>query len=249
MPGTAMNFLNLNEKELDQHVYRIMSQEYVVSLFTDKANVLSQVHNWKDKFENFQLNLGGILDGKRFDYGFKDDFVGQCWTRHSLSEAMWGIYANDSSKRYLRIRSTPRKLLTALVATHPEMPHDTCFLGKVDYKSEKDLKIYLKNQGRLELSARRFAQSLLFKRRAFQHESEVRLLYFGDKGMFDDRGLYRYSVDPHEMITQIMADPNRDRRSWDADKAALAEVTGFTGEIKRSKIYDPPDWDPPGFTS
>lgn len=62
--GTAMNFLNLNEKALDQHVYRIMSQDYVVSLFSNKTtNVLSQVHNWKDKFENFQLNLGGILDG------------------------------------------------------------------------------------------------------------------------------------------------------------------------------------------
>lgn len=247
MPGAAMNFLNLHEKQLDQHVYRIMSQDYVVSLFADKTNVLSQIHNWKDKFENFQLNLGGVLNGKRFDYGFKDDFVGQCWTRHSLSEAMWGIYANDSTKRYLRIRSTPRKLLTALVAAHPEMPHDTCFVGKVNYKSEKDLRAYLENDGQLELSGRRLAHSLLLKRRAFQHESEVRLLYFGDKSKFDKKGLYRYSVDPHEMITQIMADPNRDRRSWNADKVTLAEATGFTGEIKRSKIYDPPDWGPPNY--
>jgi hypothetical protein len=41
---------------------------------------------------------------------------------------------------------------------------------------------------------------------------------------------------PHAMITQIMADPNRDRASWLTDKAAIAKATGFAGEIKRSKI-------------
>lgn len=143
-----MNFLNLDDKELDQHIYRIMPQEYVFTLFSDSQNVLSKISNWKDKFENFQLNLGGTLDGERFDYGFKDDFVGQCWTRHSLSEAMWGIYANDPSKRYLRIRSTPRKLLTSLAAAHPRMPQDTCFVGAVSYETEPVLKEYLANNGR-----------------------------------------------------------------------------------------------------
>jgi hypothetical protein len=119
-----MNFLNLTKKELDKNIYHIMSEDYVFSLFTDRENVLSQVHNWKDKFENFQLKLGGMIDNEKFDYGFKNDLVGQCWTRHSLSEAMWGIYANDPKKRYLRIRSTPRKLLTSLVDAHPEMPDD-----------------------------------------------------------------------------------------------------------------------------
>lgn len=51
------------------------------------------------------------------------------------------------------------------------------------------------------------------------------------------------------MITQIMADPNRDRRDWCAEKAAIRATTGFTGEIKRSKIYDPPDWDAPTYVS
>ena len=80
------------------------------------------------------------------------------------------------------------------------------------------------------------------KRRAFRHEREVRLLYFGDVKDQDEVGLYRYQVDPHAMITQIMADPNRDRREWTADKKAIAEATGFRGDIKRSMIYDPPEW-------
>lgn len=241
------HYLGLTDGMLDQHVYRIMRQEYVVALFADRQNVLSQIHNWKDKFENFQLRLGGIFNGERFEYGFRGDFVGQCWTRESLSEAMWGIYANDPNTRFVRIRSTPRKLLSALVAAHPEMPQETCFIGKVDYKREAELEAFARNSGRLDVRTRRFAESLLLKRRAFEHESEVRLLYFGEAKHYGANGLYRYAVDPHAMITQIMADPNRNRADWRTDKADLARMTGFAGEIKRSKIYDPPEWDPPAF--
>ena len=244
-----MNFLNLSDEELDKHVYRIMPQDYVLTLFAERRNVLGRIHKWKDKFENFQLNLGGLLDGERFNYGFKDDFSGQCWTRDGYSEAMWGIYANDPEKRFLRIRSTPRKLLTALVAAHPEMPQERCFFGRVQYKKEAALKAYLHQDGPLELSALNFASSLLLKRHAFGHEREVRLLYFGESKDYGDEGLYRYAVDPHDMITQIMADPNRDRRNWGADKAAIQAATGFAGKIKRSKIYDPPEWEAPTYQS
>ena len=249
--GNAMadlNFINLTEAQLDAHIYRIMPEPFVLSLFQSGQNVLSQVGNWKDKFENFQLKLGGVIDGEAFTYGFKDDFVGQCWTSEYLSEAMWGIYASDPGQRFLRIRLTPRKLLTALVAAHPDMPQDRCFVGKVDYQTEKQLQAYLQNGHPLEVSARKFAQSLLLKRRAFIHESEVRLIYFGDAKDCDDR-LYRYQVEPHGMVTQIMADPNRDRAGWKADRAMIAAATGFQGEIKRSKIYDPPEWDAPKYVS
>jgi hypothetical protein len=241
--------LNLTENELDRHIYRIMPEEYVINLFVDRKNVLSQVHNWKDKFENFQLMLGGILNGEPFEYGFREDFVGQCWTREYLSEAMWGIYANDPNRRFLRIRSTPRKLLTSLIQQHPEMPQDTCFIGKVLYKGEKELKAFVQNNGDLDIRAERFAESLLLKRRSFRHESEIRLIYFGDSKKYDQKGLYYYSVDPHAMITQIMADPNRDRYNWRKDKKRLQDATGYDGEIKRSKIYDPPDWDLPIFNA
>lgn len=239
--------LNLTDQDLDKHIYRIMPEEYVIALFDNRQNVLSQVHNWKDKFENFQLKLGGLLNGEPFDFAFRDDFVGQCWTRENLSEAMWGIYANDPKRRFLRIRSTPRRLITALVKEHPTMPQDTCFVGKVLYKKEKELKAHVHNGGTLPLNSISFAQSLLLKRRSFKHESEVRMIYFGDAKNYDAKGLYRYSVDPHQMVTQIMADPNRDRTKWLADKDSIRKATGYEGEIKRSKIYDAPEWPIPTF--
>lgn len=244
-----LNFLNLTKKELDTPIYRIMKEEHVIRLFAEQRNVLSQIHNWKDKFENFQMALGGVLDGERFEFTFKNDFVGQCWTRHALSEAMWGIYANDTSKRFLRIKSTPRKLLTALAKAHPRMPQDTCFLGRVLYKTEKGLRSFLEDGGQMSISTVGFARALLLKRRAFKHENEVRLLYFGKAEDCNDKGLYRYAVDPNDMVTQIMGDPNRDRTNWVKDKARLKKETGFAEEIKRSKMYDPPNWAPPAFKS
>lgn len=217
----------------------------MIRLFVEQRNVLSQIHIWKDKFKNFQMALGDVLDGEQFDFTFKNDFVGQCWTRHALSEAMWGIYANDASKRFLRIKSTPRKLLTALAKALPTMPQDTCFLGKVLYKTEKGLRSFLEDRGQMSISTAGFARALLLKRRAFKHENEVRLLYFGKAADCNDKGLYQYAVGPNNMVTQIMADPNRDRMNWVKDKARLKKETGFAGEIKRSKMYDPPNWAPP----
>tara|TARA_R110002051_G_scaffold320520_5_gene406016 strand:+ start:15113 stop:15862 length:750 start_codon:yes stop_codon:yes gene_type:complete len=243
------NFLYLTEQQMDAHIYRIMKEKYVVSLFKDRENVLVQPGRWKDKFENFQLSLGGTLDGEKFEYTFRDDFVGQCWTSEYLSEAMWGIYANDPAQRFLRIRSTPRRLLKALEKAHPEMPQDTCFVGKVQYETTNKIKQFQAAGGTLQISPLRFAQSLLIKRKAFKHENEVRLLFFGDAKNCDQKGCYRYQVDPHEMITQIMADPNRDRKAWKADKAEIVARTGFKGPIKRSKIYDAPDWNGPNYTS
>lgn len=244
-----LEFLNLAETELDRNIYRIMREEHVLTLFQNRENVLSQIGNWKDKFENFQLNIGGILNGRAFTYGMRDAFVGQCWTLESMSEAMWGIYANDPQVRYLRIRSTPRKLLTALAEAHSEGLKQRCFVGKVRYLREDELRATVQNGGQLALGGRWFASNLLLKRRAFRHESEVRLLFFGDTNDYGADSLYRYKIDPHTMISQIMADPNRDRSNWVGERSAIREATGFTGSIMRSKIYDPPDWDLPIYSS
>lgn len=244
-----MEFLNLSPEDLDSPIYRIMPQDFALALFRDKQNVLSRVSNWKDKFENFQMKLGGIVDNIPFSYGIKDDFVGQCWTSDYLSEAMWGIYANDPTKRFLRIRSTPRRLIEALSKSHGKTAHDRCFIGKVEYETEAQIQRRLRESHPEGISARSLAGSLLVKRRAFKHEAEVRLLYFGNSADHDESGLYRYNVDPHAMITQIMADPNRDRRNWADDKAMIAKETGFEGKISRSKIYDAPEWEPPIFSS
>ena len=55
------------------------------------------------------LVSGGIGLG----IGFKENLYGQCWTKTRESDAMWRIYSPN--KNGVRIMTTPRKLLTALL--------------------------------------------------------------------------------------------------------------------------------------
>lgn len=237
------NYYNFDKSmEWDQHIYRIMKQEHVLALFNTNKNVMSKFGNWKDGFENFLMKCGHEVDGVKCDNTVREKMVAQCWTTEKFSEAMWGIYANDKGARFLRVRSTPRKLLDGLKKAHPRLCNELCCIGKVTYKSTSDLKSYYDSNKSAEVTTEMLLRSLLLKRKSFKHEREVRLIYCGIFKQYDSSGLHRYDVDPHSMVTQIMADPNRNPRNWENDRDKIMSTTGYTGEIKRSKIYDAPNW-------
>lgn len=217
-----------------------MAEEHVLSLFKNKENVLTKVDNRKDKYEAYQEKLSKEKNPEI-------TFLSQCWTTNFEKEAMWGIYAPDPDKRYLRIHSTPRKLRETLQSVHTSArTNGRCFVGKVRYKQEADLKEELsKFKKHTTPSLKEIANFMLLKRNAFSHEKEVRLIYLSKEKLDAKDNLYRYPVNPHEMIDQIMADPNRDRKFWNHGKARIKDITGLSeDDIKRSKIYDEPDESP-----
>jgi hypothetical protein len=82
-------------------------------------------------------------------------------------------------------------------------------------------------------------RSLLVKRKAFFHENEVRALYQElDDDACDD--LYKYAIDPHSLIDQIMIDPRRSDSEFKVLKNIIRKTTGFKEEIKRSLLYTLP---------
>ncbi|WP_058317636.1 DUF2971 domain-containing protein [Thalassovita mediterranea] len=228
--------------ELDQPIYRIMKEEHVLKMFEDRRSAMSKVENWKDNFENFLMKCGRERSGGRHDDTVRQGIVAQCWTKEIYSEAMWGIYANDRNTRFLRIRSTPRKLLEALRCAKPNLEKELCRIGKVEYKKTNEIRRWYYRHKSDEVNPRQLFESLLRKRKAFSHENEVRLMYCAKTIPLDQEGLFWYDVDPKSMITQIMADPNRNREDWTDEKEKIQSKTKFCGEIKRSKIYDAPDW-------
>jgi hypothetical protein len=52
------------------------------------------------------------------------------------------------------------------------------------------------------------------------------LLYFGEAKDYDAKEFYRYAVDPHKVITQLMGDPKPDRSTRKANRARIQEATG-----------------------
>lgn len=118
------------------------------------------------------------------------------------------------------------------------------FIGKVEYLPAKRLSKFAEQSFRhvtIPFSLA-YVQTLLVKRPAFRHEREVRLLLFRSSSETAGEDVYRYEVDPHMLIDQIMVDP---RLSVSTAASTIEEVrsrTGFVGPIKRSLLYAPPPY-------
>jgi len=205
-------------------VYRIVSIERLYELFENRENVLVSPSRWEDPFENF------ILKGQRVS---RRGWFGQCWTRQRASDAMWRIYSSDS--RGIRLRSTPERLLTSLGHS---ITRGRAFIGTVQYLAKRPLMRFAQKavtSGTLG-DAAEAARTLLVKRPAFRHESEVRFLY---RGNITDE-LFKYPIDPHALIDQLMIDPRMSPAEYEATKAEIRRRAGYAGFIKRSLLYAPP---------
>src|SRR4028119_594160 len=149
-------------------------------MFTSNKNVLVKPARWDDPLENYVLRVAmrAFMDRPHnFDFTKKDRFYGQCWSTIEESDAMWRIYSPEKSG--VKVKTTIRKLLDSLAAS-PEATSGEYFIGRVKYLADKTLKQKLQNREWLSLepvNSYSQASSLLFKRREFTHEQEVRLIY------------------------------------------------------------------------
>jgi hypothetical protein len=84
------------------------------------------------------------------------------------------------------------------------------------------------------------ASQLLVKRRAFRHESEIRLVHrklFGDP---TPDCLFPYEIDPHSLINQIMIDSRLEPDEALRLIKSIRSRTGFKGNILQSLLYKKP---------
>jgi hypothetical protein len=154
---------------------------------------------------------------------------------------MWRIYSPD--KKGIRIRTTIDSLLFGLTFALAETPMTEPCIGRVSYKSEKKILESTKNafgvDGRLTYGA--LFNSLLIKRKAFIHENEVRLLYLDKNYDLPNEDLFKYEIDPHQLISQVMIDLRISYEEFKKIKSRIIKKTGYKGEIKRSLLYRLPE--------
>ena len=151
---------------------------------------------------------------------------------------MWRIYSPD--KTAVRIRTRVNKLgasLSSAVAS----PNGSAFIGKVKYFSIKKLYSHAENIAKKLSSSsnNNFAKSLLFKRNAFSHEREVRLLFFYQEDITQGK-VFTYKINPHDLIETVLVDPRATKQTVDLYKYYLKNKFNFKGRVKRSVLYDPP---------
>lgn len=229
------NYLNLDPDELDKPVYRIMPVNRLLQCLEEKQLVLVPPRKWDDPFENYLLSAKIKLSttGESGDLGeIRDKVYGQCWTQHRETDAMWRIYSSDQNGA--KVRTTPRKLLDALKGCNPRFADITCFIGKVQYQSQKDLVSTLMALELLNSNGSGIAKSLLYKRVEFSHEKEVRLIYTDGEGL-----IHPVSIDPYLLFDEIVFDPRMDIHLYEAYASAV-EKKNFIGRVAQSVLYKPP---------
>lgn len=240
------SFYNLKDSDLDKNVYRIFPQDYLFSMFSNRENVLVRPGKWEDPFENFILNSTAITGaGEEVTFDFHNDYYGQCWTTLKASDAMWRIYSPDKydAKKSklppdgIRIRTTIRKLASSLGAPLGKLEPLNSSVGKVKYMKDNELKDFAKSIFQTSISEESIVQTLLAKRNAFSHEKEIRVIYSDINKINTNGDLFKYQIDPHDLIDQIMLDPRLSVGDADTLKSKIRKVTKFKGTIKRSLLY------------
>lgn len=107
----------LGDIRRDDKIYKILKQKYFFELFEDRKNALLAPRKWQDPFENVVLNAEvRNAAGERGNFFFHEDVYGQCWSRHTASDAMWQIYSDK--KDAVRVRTTVGQLIDGLCAAH-----------------------------------------------------------------------------------------------------------------------------------
>ena len=238
------NYINLKRTDQSKYIYRYISFKRLYQLFSTQENALVRPASWDDPFENYILNsTAQVRNGSRHEFGFRDKVYGQCWTTERRSDAMWRIYSTRvKNGRFsgVRIRTTIERLANSLTEGLETNAKMHAFIGRVRYVYDKELwtapsRIFSKG-----FSPRMVAQTLLIKRKAFLHEKEIRIIFRDVHNEPSADGLFRYKINPHTLIDQIMIDPRTDPTKIHNLKKEISEKTGFQGVLVWSLLYKHP---------
>jgi hypothetical protein len=240
-----LNFEKIDDKLLDSNVYRIYSLDKFLISLNEKSLHLIKPKLWDDPFEGFFLDQAFWRSDRGAKIHWisdidKDRFYAQCWTFKNESDFLWRLYA--PKKDGIMVRSTIRKLYNYLQG----MP-GKFYIGKVVYLSDKEIKnkyIGIQKETDIEIL---IIESLLIKRTEYQEESELRIIYYspdsstpGEAPIGLSFPLAFDSIDKL-LFDEIIIDPRVNRMVYDSTKRVI-ESLGYRGIIRRSSLYDKPNF-------
>ena len=237
------NYVGIEQKDRGMPIYRFTSMKRLLESLVQKQNTLLSPRKWEDPYENA---LAASLryerkDGSTVPYPLRNRVYGQCWTIVPETDAFWRMYVPP--REGVRIKSTIRKLHRSLELSCSAYASMSCFIGRVQYKSEEEItslfndndwvKDHFRNQG-----TPGHVETLLLKRTEFIPESEVRLLYL-DPHNRDHGDSFSYDFDPSSTILEVTFDPRMEDTLCQTYESIL-KISGFTGEINKSHLYRTP---------
>lgn len=251
----TLNFQNGYEViDYNTPIYRIFPLNRLLEALENKEFCLVRPEKWADPYENFVLNSRGISNnGKTLTLeSIKKKYYGQCWSLKEECDGLWRNYTSNScvtcnSKAFKnrhgkhpisgKVKTTVGKLMNAFYNENNQF-HSICyFIGKVKYVGDDDIKELVNKALRIVTNQFNYMQmmTLLIKRKPFEYENEVRLLYC--KTDQDNLGdLFKFRIDPDELIDEITLDP------WvESEKSGsiIKQIKKYyNGTVGVSKLYE-----------
>jgi len=235
-----MPFIDLNDKEKQKPIYRYIDFYRVIQMFKNKELVFTLPKLWDDPFESYIIDsdIKHSINSKSY-LQYKYIVHGSCWTRKTVSDAMWRIYSPH--KMAVRIKTKPILLGNMLESALKKYPRSSWYIGKVQYLTQKKiLEIAKSYVEQLDSENRDIiaAKSLLIKRRAFSHEQEVRVIII-DRHRKSNKGILKIKLNPYEIIQSILIDSRAPDELLDVYSNYLKNELKYNGRISKSILYKP----------
>jgi hypothetical protein len=207
-------------------IYRIFSLWFFEEALRLRQLVLMPPRKWDDPYED--LAVHAFITDQSATPRHKESLekylrpaYAQCWSETGDSDTLLRAYSQvvkDPHHRRntvpaeegVRVTSTPRKLIAAMLDWTKERPGLSCFVGAVLYKDDAEIRQILRNVveahgpdavGRGQLRA----ELLLLKRRFFSHEAEVRVICVDDREN-PEQSMIQIPIQP-EIFDEVQFDP------------------------------------------
>lgn len=235
------NIINLEYEDFEKTpVYRIFRLEDALELFNSKEITLVKAKLWEDPYENFIFKCNAKYNNNPINISsLQEQVFGQCWSLLPESDAMWRIYSTEHTG--IKIKSNLEKIFDVIFDKSKITSQASSYIGSVDYKSLEEIKKYFSNPSNtnlLGIQGPNLIKSLLLKREEFEHEKEVRLLYFVDsESIKKENNIIKFEVNPNDLVEEICFDPRISERYFKLYKQTFRKL-GYNGQIIKSNLYD-----------
>lgn len=254
-----------NDHELRKiEVYRIFGVERLFQIINDKSLVLLSPGKWEDPYEQA---LQRLLETKN-----NNKIYGLCWSTRSRSDALWRIYSpNKLGVRISTTvghivdsilardnKFVEKDFFFGAVTYLPEStskPEPNTALGKHSLSLDRlhfnrdifsiadAIKDMLDDKDKVAWrTPSEVAKTFLVKRLAFDHESEIRMIYVDGENYDSQNGTYKIKVDPLKLIRSIQFDPRmKDDVYLSLRKAVNASTGSDRIRMTKSDLYKSPE--------
>ena len=223
----------------DLVMYKYIPLEFVLNMLETRKLRFDNIKKWEDVYENFVDKEEICLLKSKRDKMYGRACYGQSWTEQEESDAMWRIYS--PTKNAVRVKTVCPLIRNVFSEWNKDRKDNPIWptIDRVFYADEDEINKWLVSNtpmnhwAFIELQC----ESLFIKRREFEHEKEVRVIFTNYKKE-EEEGYIEVGFDPNKVFSEIVVDPRASDSEFACQRDSLV-ARGFDGsKIRKSTLYD-----------